>query len=251
MSLTSCRVVLVRTEIAANIGATARVMRNFGLNQLVLVAPVADSADREARRLSTHGEAILESARIVPTLDDALAPCLFAAATSARTGGLIRETGDVWPETIMPRLLAALADGPAALVFGPEPSGLTNEEVTRCDALIHIPAADDYPALNLAQAVAIFLYELRRMYLKTLTMPSAEEPPATDADRERMFAHLRTALERIHFLYGDKTDALMHAVRRLIGRAAPTAQEIKLLHGMARQMEWIAGQGGPEARESR
>lgn len=240
MSLERCRIVLVRTEIAANIGATARAMRNFGLSELVLVAPAADPSDRDARRLSTHGEAILASARIVPSLGDALAPCLFSAATSARTGRLIRDAADDWPEHVMPRVLAALADGPAALVFGPEPGGLTNEDVSRCDALIHIPASDEYPALNLAQSVAVCLYELRRQLLHANALPSDRDRPAADSERERMFAHLRTALERVHFLYGDKADSLMHAMRRLIGRANPTEQDVKLLHGLARQLEWVA-----------
>lgn len=240
MSLQRCRVVLVRPEIAANIGSTARAMRNFGLSELVLVAPVADPADREARRLSTHGEAILDSAQVVPTLDDALSPCLFAAATSARTGGLYRTAAENWPEHVMPRLLAALADGPTALVFGPEPSGLTNEEIARCDALIHIPADEEYPAINLAQSVVICLYELRRQFLRANAAPADRDRPATDAERERMFLHLRSALEAVHFLFGDKADALMHAVRRLIGRANPTEQDVKLLHGLARQLEWVA-----------
>jgi TrmH family RNA methyltransferase len=240
MSIERCRVVLVRPEIAANIGAAARAMRNFGLRELVLVAPVADPLDREARRLSTHGETILASARIVATLDDAIADCVLAAATSARVGGLLRDA-DRPPEAVVERLLAAMVHGPVALVFGPEPSGLTSAEVARCHALLHLPTDPTYPALNLAQAVAICLYEFRRGWLRGLPPSEGAEPPASDAEREAMYRHLKSALERVHFLYGDKADALMHAVRRLIDRAGPTAMEVKLLHGLARQLEWFAG----------
>src|SRR5262245_46005857 len=91
MSLANCRVVLVRTHIAGNLGATARVMRNFGLSQLTLVAPQADPASEQARKLSTHGEAILNQACIVATLDEALADSVLVAGTSARLGGLFRK----------------------------------------------------------------------------------------------------------------------------------------------------------------
>src|SRR6266446_5936117 len=86
----SCRVVLMRPRIAANIGATARVMRNFGLSQLVLVAPEADARDERARALATHAEELLDQARIVADFDEAVADCVLVAGTSARSGGLFR-----------------------------------------------------------------------------------------------------------------------------------------------------------------
>jgi tRNA/rRNA methyltransferase len=144
-----------------------------------------------------------------------------------------------WPDEILPRVVAALGQGPTALVFGPEPSGLTNDEVSRCHFLIHIPAEPEFPALILAQSVTVCLYELRRQWFRATT-PSVADVPVPFADEEQMYAHLRRGLEAIHFVYGDKADALMHAVRHLIGRAGPTDMEVKLLHGLARQMEWVA-----------
>jgi tRNA/rRNA methyltransferase len=243
MALANCRVILVRPEIAANIGATARAMRNFGLRELVLVAPSADPNDVEAHRLSTHGESILQNCRTVGELSGAVDDCLFVAATSARTGGLYRNDARDSPEQVMPRLVGALRNGPVALVFGPEPSGLTNKEISRCHALIRLPAESEFPVLNLAQSVVICLYELQRHSLIPTGAAEPMEIGASYAEQEQMFEHLRRALERIHFLYGEKADSLMHAVRQLIGKAAPTTMEIKLLHGLARQMEWIADQG--------
>jgi tRNA/rRNA methyltransferase len=245
MALTNCRVVLVRPEIAANIGATARAMRNFGLRELVLVAPVADPTADEARRLSTHGESILDACRIVGDLSEAVADCVFVSATSARTGGLYRNEIRDTPEQVMPRMVAALQSGSAAVVFGPEPSGLTNEEISRCHALIHLPADSEFPVLNLAQSAVVCLYELRRHWTIAVGESEVTESSASYAEQEKMFEHLRRALEQIHFLYGEKADSLMHAVRRLIGKAAPTSMEIKLLHGLARQMEWIAANRPP------
>jgi tRNA/rRNA methyltransferase len=237
--------VLVRPKYPGNVGATARVMRNFGLGQLVLVAPEADLADRQARQLSTHGQQILEQARIVGDLGDAVADCVLVAATSARSAGLIRGQAAGPPDEIGPRLVEACAAHPVALVFGPESSGLTNAEVMRCHHLITIPTDPDYPALNLAQAVAVCLYELRRAWLRQAGAVPAREPPAPFAAQERMFASLRTALEEIHFLWDEKAAALMYALRYLIGRAQPTATEVAILFGLARQIRWYVGRHGP------
>jgi tRNA/rRNA methyltransferase len=239
MNLQNCRVVLVRPQVAGNLGSTARIMRNMGLTELVLVAPEADPTDRQARQLSTHGEEILDRACIVAELGDAVGDCLMVVATSARIGGPYRRQSVSPPDQVMPLLVGVLEQGPAALVFGPEPSGLTNAEVTRCHHLIHIPASEDYPALNLAQAVAICLYELRRAWLRRVEAPTVPASPAPFGDLERMFDKLRVALEKVHFLYGTNADALMHALRHLISRAQPTAMDVDLLFGLARQLCWF------------
>jgi tRNA/rRNA methyltransferase len=171
----------------------------------------------------------------------AVAECVFVAGTSARTGGLVRRQSVGTPEEILPQALDMLRlQRPVALVFGPESRGLTNEEVTRCHFLIHIPADPGYPALNLAQAVGIILYELRRAWCRPHDVAvHAREPPARFAAQELMFERLRQALEAIHFLYGDKAPSLMHAVRHLLGRAQPTEMEIEILLGLARQIQWF------------
>ena len=139
-------------------------------------------------------------------------------------------------------------NGPVALVFGPEPSGLTNQEIDRCHYLLHIPANPEYEALNLAQAVGVCLYELHSCLLPKTNASGVGESPAEFAEQDRMFEHLRYGLEAIHFLYGEKADALMHAIRHLIGRANPTPTEVKMLHGLARQLEWVAARL-PQANE--
>ncbi len=240
----NARVVLVRTHIAANLGATARVMRNMGLSDLVLVNPLADPHDRNARQLATHGEEILDRCRVVADLGEAVAECVLVVATSARQGQLLRGQASGTPDEIMPRLVERLSQGPVALVFGPEPTGLENTEISRCHFLLHLPADPTYPALNLAQAVAITTYELRRHWLRQTQPIPERSPPAPFELQERMFGQLREALEQVHFLYGPKADTLMHAVRHLIGRAGPTTMEVKVLLGLARQLRWIAAQVG-------
>jgi tRNA/rRNA methyltransferase len=248
--LSRCRVVLVRPHYPGNLGATARVMRNFGLTDLVLVDPVASVNDLEARRMATHGLAVLDAARVVPELADALADRVFTLATSGLAAGVVRETFVGTPEEKLPALLDAMASGPVALVFGPEPHGLSNAEITHCHGLVHIPVAAESPALNLAQAVAICCYELRKQHDRAAATRSVPEI-APFADQERMFVHLREALEAVGYLFGTRADSLMHAVRHLIGRSNPTPQEVKLLHGLARQLLWLAGQtkGKPTAED--
>ncbi|HEY7158483.1 MAG TPA: RNA methyltransferase [Gemmataceae bacterium] len=243
----NCRIVLVRPRIAANIGAAARVMRNMGLSELVLVSPEADPTDERARRLATHGEDVLERCRIVAEMGEAVADCVLVAATSARVGGLTRRQFVGPPDEIAPRLVEAITTGPIALVFGPESSGLNNAEVTRCHYLIHVPTDPTYPALNLAQAVAICVYELRRHWLRQTAAPTrlpAAEAPAPFANQERAFEQLRQALEDVHFLWNEKADSLMHALRHLIGRAGPTPMEVDVLLGLARQLRWFARNHG-------
>lgn len=232
------RVILVRPRIAGNVGATARVMRNFAVADLVLVAPEVDPLDPAARQLSTHGEGILHTARVVGELGDAVGDCVRVAATSARVEGRIREQSQGPPDAVLPLLVADQAHGPVALVFGPEREGLTTAEVARCHHLIHVPTDAGYPALNLAQSVAICLYEHRRAILRAAG-PSPEAP-APLALQERAYDALRDALERVGFLYDERADAVWHALRQLIGRAGPTETELKILLGLARQLRWMA-----------
>jgi tRNA/rRNA methyltransferase len=246
MSLDGCRVVLVEPHYAGNIGATARVMCNLGLRDLVLVNPVADPLDQQSLQMSTHGEPMLRAARTVTRFDDAVADCVLVIGTSARNGGLFRQQSVAGPDVVMPMVAEILRQGErAAIVFGPEPTGLANEIVTRCHHLVCIPTDEVYPALNLAQAVAICLYEISKASRERERTENAPDSPhlrgrlASHAEHDEMFRHLQTALEEIHFLYGEKAEPLMHAIRHLLGRAQLSVMEVKLLHGLARQIHWF------------
>jgi tRNA/rRNA methyltransferase len=240
-----CRVVLVDTHYPGNLGSVARAMANMGLRELVLVRPLASRTDDRARRMATHGEPVLDAARTVQELSDAVADCVVVAGTTARVGGLLRRQTVATPDQAAQALAADMRQGrPVALVFGSEPNGLSNETVAQCHQLICIPTAPDHPTLNLAQAAAICFYELRRAWEQA--EPETPKYAAADAGaQERAYRELQTALEEIHFLYGPKAEGLMHAVRHLLGRARPSCMEVKLLHGLARQIRWyVANRGG-------
>jgi tRNA/rRNA methyltransferase len=247
IALSNCRIVLVRPHYSGNLGSTARVMRNFGLADLVLVAPYASTNDLEARRLATHGLGILDTARVVPELSDAVADCVFTLATSALTGGIHRKGIIGTPSETMPGFVATAERGRVALVFGPEPHGLSNAEIAHCHGMVHIPVDPKYPAMNLAQAVTVCCYELRKAWSAAANVernaPVAGPAIAPHADQERMFEHLREAFTAVGFLFDERSETLMHGIRQLIGRSLPTPQEVRMLHGLARQLLWVARNG--------
>lgn len=243
--LRNCRVVLVRPHYAGNLGSVARAMANFGLSDLVLVAPYCFPSDLEARRMATHGLPVLDASRTVPELGDALADCVLTVATSGLTAGIAKRGMIGTPAEVLPHLLQAAAGGPVGLVFGPEPHGLTNDEIGRCHGLVHIPVDPACPSLNLAQAVTVCGYELRKAWSAAVNAERVALPSrpavAAHAEQERAYEHLREALTAVGYLYGTRADSLMHAVRQLLGRAGPSSQEVRLLHGLARQLLYVAG----------
>lgn len=242
--LTRCRVVLVRPHYAGNVGAAARVMRNFGPRDLVLVDPVADPRSVDAVMMATKGLDVLTSARTVATLAEAVADCTVVLATSGEVGGAVRKGFWGTPAEAVPALLDALDRGPAAVVFGPEPHGLTLDEIAACHGMISVPADETYPSLNLAQAVAVVLYELRKQWLARSPRPAGAEPPASYAEQERAFAHLREGLTAVRFLWDERADGLFHVVRQLLVRGRPTRKDLDVLHGLAKQLEFVAGRWG-------
>lgn len=239
------RIVLVRPHYAGNIGSVARLLANYGHHELVLVDPVASIVDHDARRMATHGVSILDSARIAANLPEALADCVATLATGGLADGVQRQSVMGTPREKLPFLRESIGSGPVALVFGPEPHGLTTAEVSLCHGMIHIPTADVFPSLNLSHAVAICLYEWH-LLISEIEIATTNDL-ANHADLDRMFAHLKEAFEAIHYVYGTKGDPLMHAFRHVLMRAKPTNQEVRMLHGLARQLLYLAGH--PNVRE--
>ncbi len=146
----------------------------------------------------------------------------------------------------MPQLAGDLRRTDVALVFGPERTGLRTDEVVRCHHLLHIPAGAEYPVLNLAQAVAVSLYELHLAVAAVQGEPASGGPDvASHAMQERLYGQLREALEAIHFLWNEKAAAQMHAIRHVLGRSRPSTMEVQVLLGVARQILWYVEHRGP------
>ena len=236
--IANSRVVLVRPHYAGNIGSVARAMKNFGLHDLVLVDPIANPLAHQARMQATGGVDILDAARVVPTFLEAVADCGMVLGTSGEVAGTLRQTLAGTPRELLPGFFATLMHSRGALVFGPEPHGLSNDELAACHGLLVLPTAPEYTSLNLALAVGITLYELHGL---TGSSPTERaRTPAPYAAFDRAMRHLHDAFSDVRFLFGQNAELLMSAFRHMVGRASPTEQEVKMLHGLARQIEYAA-----------
>ena len=224
------RIILVGTTHPGNIGATARAMKNMGLSDLMLVNPKYFPHEDATVRAS-GAEDILQSTRVVAGLEEALGDCTYVAGASARS----RTIG--WP-SMAPRecaekLVHESAHGVVAVVFGPEKSGLTNEDLDRCNTLLTIPTEPGFSSLNLAMAVQVLSYELRIAGLTEDEPPAEPEaPPATGTELENFYVHLEQVLMRSGFLDPEKPRLLMRRLRRLFIKAELDQNEVNILRGM-------------------
>lgn len=223
------RIVLVRPETSANVGASARVVRNTGAAGLDLVAP-GDWRTVDCWRTAWGAHEVLEQARAFDDLESALAGASMTVAFTGRRpdGPPVVDVRDA------AAAIAGLArDAVAALVFGPEASGLTNDEIARCGSCAIIPSHPAQPSFNLSHAVAIAAYEVFRASGR----PAGEgRPRASHDQKERLLGLLREGLVAIEALPRVRTERYFADWRALVQRADLTAKELKLLEHLARKM---------------
>ena len=222
-------VVLSRTSHPGNIGAAARAMKTMGLAELVLVEP-RRFPDPEATARAAGAADVLERARVVGTLAEALADRALAVGFSAR-GRDLAHPARHW-RSLAPEFLAAAADGPVALVFGNETSGLANDEMLLCQRHAAIPANPAYPSLNLAAAVQVACYELAQAASAFSPPAMPARTPATAGQIEVLHARLNAALVASGFLDPANPGRLDERMRRLAARLDLENEEVKLLHGI-------------------
>ena len=237
--LSRIRIVLMSTQHPGNIGSTARAMHNMGLAQLVLVQP-RRFPDAQATAMAAGAESILENACVVQTMEQAVGDCGWVVGASARP----RHLGDepLTPWVMAERAVALATHEPVALVFGCERTGLTNEEIERCHAVAMIPSNPDYSSLNLAQAVQVMSYELRKAALPDVPKVAAKHehpwyaPPKAE-DMERYYEHLERVLRATGFLDPNNPRVLMRRLRTIYNRAAPDRNELNILRGILTSVE--------------
>ena len=229
-------VVLVRPKEDGNVGAVARVGRNFGADRLVLVAPRAP-VGAEARRRSMGGLPLLRTASRAPSFDRAVEGAdLIVGTTDLSTG---RSTAylrrSVSPERLG-EILRTL-EGRVALVFGPEDNGLSRTELARCDLLVHIPARREFPTLNLSHAVGIVLYAVHRARGPTdpETTPAPEVLELNGREKELFLERLAELLTRTGYP-PHKRRGLILLFRRVLGRATPTEAEYRMMLGLFKSL---------------
>ncbi len=222
------RVVLVRPETPANIGAAARALRNGGLSGLDLVSP-GDWRTIECWRTAWGAQDVLEEARVFDDLAPALAGVHFVAALSGRTA---RGPAPLDVREAAAEIASLEPPAAAALVFGPEASGLTDDEMALCGRRVVIPSHPAQPSLNLSHAVVVAAYEVFRAARR----PGESPRPATHDEKERMLRLLHDGLRAIEALPGKETERYFREWRALFQRADLTPGEVGILEHMARKM---------------
>ncbi len=228
------RIVMVNTSHPGNIGAAARAMKNMGLASLYLVEPKAFPS-AEATSRASGADDVLAQAVVCNSLDEALAECSLVVGASARLRSITWPQLD--PRECAAKVVAECADGPVALVFGREHSGLTNAELSRCHYLVNIPTNPEYPSLNIAAAIQVIAYEVRMTQEKggvvvAKRADSDDVEFATMKEVEQFYAHLEEVMVQSEFLDPAKPKFLMHRLRRVYNRARLEKQELNILRGI-------------------
>jgi tRNA (cytidine32/uridine32-2'-O)-methyltransferase len=235
--MANARIVLVNTSHPGNIGGVARAMKNMGLYNLVLVDPQEFPSGKADAR-SAGAKDVLQNARVVGSLKEAIEGCGLVVGTSARSRHIPWPLQD--PRQTAAQALAELPKHPVAFVFGREDRGLTNEELHLCHFHVHIPSHEDFSSLNLAAAVQVITYELRMAVVAAAKGDAPvpmwgtewDEELATSEQMERLFEHMEETLVEIEFFDPKYPRQLLARLRRLFLRARLDRIEHNILRGM-------------------
>jgi len=231
--MTPPAIILSQPQMGENVGAAARAMKNFGLKELVLIAPKMEWPNDRAHILASGSGDILEAARICATAAEALAPYQLVLATTARDRDVLKEIHT--PEAAARRLRTAAGQGArTAILFGGERAGLDNDEMSLCDAVITIPTADFW-SLNLGQAVLLLAYEWLKSADATpaVRTRSTIAVPASRQELVGLFEHLEQELDAAEFLFPPaKRETMVRNIRAMIMRSGLSDQEVRTIRGM-------------------
>jgi TrmH family RNA methyltransferase len=232
MNLNSISILLVRPRYHENIGSVARVMKNMELNRLIVVEG-SSPLHRDAYKLASGAEDILERAEEFPNLKEAISEMGCVVGMTSRAG---KERGPLLtPKNIMEKLISISEKNSIGLVFGSEKEGLTNEELSLCHLYVRIPSADSFPSLNLAQAVMVLCYEL---FQSSTTIQQETSPLASSDHLERMFEHMERTLGAIEFLDAKHPERIMRVLRKIFGRSQMDEREVQIFQGIWSKMDW-------------
>lgn len=223
-------VILVSPKTPGNIGSAARAMLNMGAGDLRLVAPRGDHLSSEAVAFAVHAEGVLRSARLYPTLAAALADRDVSVGTTARLRADLPPPQH--PARLRPLVQAASAP---ALVFGPEESGLSNEDLQLCQASVRVPTAE-YASLNVAQAVLLVCYEF--LQGQDGPQPLAERQAASRAEMDGVYAHLRDTMLITGYTDEVRATHTLRLWRAWMDRSIMNTAETRLFRGLLRQVRW-------------
>src|SRR5215469_6619245 len=238
-------IVLVEPQLGENIGASARVMANFGLARLRLVNPRDGWPNIHAHRAASGADRILEAAALFDTLEAAIADCTLVLATTARAHDQAKPV--IGPDAAAASLAPHVAAGESvAVLFGRERYGLENHEVALADRIVTFPVNPAFASLNLAQAVALMAYEWFKLAgggELPFAMPE-KSPPAGKEQLFAFFAGLERELDKVEFFRPpEKRATMIINLRNIFARMAPTRQDLQTLHGVITSI--AEGRKGP------
>lgn len=230
-------IILVEPEIAGNIGAIARVMKNFRYERLVLVQPQCDITSAEAKNRAKHANDVLENATVVSSLNELTKEYDYLIGTT----GAIGNDYNIKRSPLTPRLLARkvghfTSKAKAGLVFGRESQGLSNDELSQMDFVVHIPTHEVYPIMNLSHAVAVILYEI--YVQKNNEKMNKKFTPITMKDKKILLEMIDSILDSMHFQKGEDQKETQKLVwKQLLGKAMLTRREAFALMGFFRKLQ--------------
>jgi tRNA/rRNA methyltransferase len=246
VNLKNFSIILSRPRYPENIGAAARAMRNMGFEQLIVVDPQNYDMSR-VLKMATHGAVeVVEQIKVYEDLRTALEPLNYVVGTTARLGGQRQLVGSA--ARLAQKLAPISKKNQVGLLFGPEDRGLTNADIRLCHELVNIPTAE-FSSLNLAQAVMVVCYELRRC-----NQPGGQTFVPRLANRyelDGMYAQLKDILVRISYIQPDNPDYFLNNLRHFGTRLKLRAKEVSIIRGICRQIDWYGKKCYREGQQER
>ena len=234
-------IILVRPRYPENIGASARIAHNFGISELIVVSEIMFDEERMLK-MATHKAAhLIRDMKIYPTTEQAAQPFHILVGATARQGR--HRLREQTPREVMSELVPLRAGNRIGLMFGPESTGLANEDLDLCQFASTIPTAG-FASLNLAQAVAIHCYEFHSICNSTPFTATSKSDLANSFDLEGMYTHVEEALTTITFLHDTNRIYWMRNVRQFFGRMRLTKKEASMIRGICRKLLWHNRQVG-------
>lgn len=225
---------MVNTTHPGNIGAAARAIKNMGLSRLVLVSP-KEYPSLEAVSRAAGALDVMDKVQVVETLDEAIAGCIWVAGTSARLRTV--EWSVLGPRACVAQGVDRAEQGDIAIVFGRENNGLTNEELEKCNVLLHIPTNPEYSSLNIAASIQVICYEVRQLVygeevVQFKGRKHMQDVPASADQLDGMYQHLNKALDDLNFFGTNNPDVMMRRLKSLFNRADITQREVNIIRGI-------------------
>lgn len=229
-------IVLYKPKYAGNVGSVARAAKNMGIHNIIVVGDNDFNRD-EMQQRSTHLAAdVLDNIRYVQSAEDALGNVNYIVGTTARLG---KARGPFMTPRQAAQDIADISQkNKVALLFGPEDTGLANDQLRRCHAVVTIPTSREFTSLNLSHAVMILCYEIFVAFYEAVAEKDVTPKLARSEELEGMYGQIKNLLDDIGFLNPENPDYWMMHVRRFFARAGILSREVKIIRGICRQFQW-------------